>query len=139
MIFQSITSITERFKFLETLRKEFWDKWFVQVFPNLVPSYRWRQKFRNVQVGDVVLMLNESKVSSRYRLAVVKDAKVDEDGLVRRVVLEYKNVDSSPEYRKGGYKSSETERAIHTIVVIKPVDWSEEDVETAIRQPAVES
>ena len=90
------------------------------MFPNLVPSYRWKKQYRNVQVGDVVLMMNESKVSTRYRLALVKTADPDKDGLVRKLVLQYKNVDTGRKYKKGGYGFSETERAIHKVVVIKP-------------------
>ena len=138
IVYQTITSITGRLRFMEALKKEFWDKWFVQVFPNLVPTYRWKKQYRNVQEGDVVLMMNESKVSTSYRLALVKTAVPDKDGLVRKLTLQYKNVDGGAKYRRGGYPFSETERAIHSVVVIKPVDWSEEDVEAAIGQAMVE-
>jgi len=43
VVYQTITSITGRLRFMEALKKEFWDKWFTQVFPNLVPSYRWKK------------------------------------------------------------------------------------------------
>jgi len=70
--------------------------------------------------------------SSDLPEALVKTADPDKDGLVRKLVLQYKNVDTGRKYKKGGYGFSETERAIHKVVVIKPVDWLQEDVEAAV-------
>ena len=80
--------------------------------------------------GDVVLMKTESELQKKYKLALVKKAFVDKDGHVRRVLLSYKNVDGSSDYK--GYINKETERSIHNIIVITPVDWKEEDIEAAI-------
>ena len=128
--FDEKAGLKKRLAFLEDLKREFWTKWIVQVFPHLVPSYRWRKEFRDVKEGDVVLMKTESELQKKYKLALVKKAFVDKDGHVRRVLLSYKNVDGSSDYK--GYINKETERSIHNIIVITPVDWKEEDVEAAI-------
>ena len=130
--FEEKASLTKRLRFLETIKQEFWSKWIAQVFSSLVPSYRWKREYRDVQQGDIVLMKNETSVSVSYKLAVVLKSHKGVDGKVRRVLLGYKNVDGLKEYKKGGYKMMETERAIHGVVVIKPVDWTEDQVETAV-------
>ena len=128
--FDEKAGLKKRLAFLEDLKREFWTKWIVQVFPHLVPSYRWRKEFRDVKEGDVVLMKTESELQKKYKLALVKKDFVDKDGHVRRVLLSYKNVDGSLDYK--GYINKETEWSIHNIIVITPVDWKEEDIEAAI-------
>lgn len=117
-------SLTKRIRFIEETTKEFWKKWFVQVFHNLVPSYKWRQKYRNVQVGDVVLMKEANLLQCEYKLARVKEVIPGADGHVRRVKLEYRNPNQK--------KFTEVERSIHTIAVIVPADWSQEETEAAV-------
>ena len=92
-----------------------------------------------MQEGDVVLMCQESKLKRAYKLAQVTKVPVDKDGKVRRVFLKYHNVDSDPEYRKGGYPEMETERSIHILVVIHPADWKEEDVSSAVTEDLAHS
>ena len=59
-------------------------------FPSLVPSYKWLQRHRSVQVGDVCLIRYKNEVRCTYRLGCVQDVKKGEDGLVRTVILRYK-------------------------------------------------
>ena len=138
MKFDKKASITKRVEFLETIKQEFWDKWFVQVFHHLLPCYKWKTESRNVQEGDIVLMKAESALSQSYKLARVEKVVVDPDGMVRRVFLHYTNVDGKKEYKRGGYKVKQTERAVHGLVVIKPADWEEEKLEnTTMDDPAL--
>ena len=139
MNFDTKASLTKRCAFLDSVRREFWDKWFAQVFPHLVPSYRWKKEYRNVQEGDVVLMCQESKLKRTYKLAKVTRVPVDKDGKVRRVFLKYFNVDGKKKYRDGGYPEMETERSIHNLVVVHPADWEEEDVSRAVTEDLAHS
>ena len=131
------SSLTKRLRFMEDTTKDFWRKWFVQVFHNLVPSYKWRQKYRDVLVGDIVLMKDSNLLRCEYRLARVKETFPGEDGHVRRVKLEYKNLQQTGNVRSAvedlkKTKFTEVERSIHNIAVIVPVDWSQEDTEAAV-------
>ena len=131
MHFDDKPSLTKRAKFLEETSQEFWSKWYVQVFPNLVPSYKWRKEYRDVKVGDVVLLRDCNPLERRYQMMRVKEAYPGEDGRVRRVLLQYKNI-SDPNVDLSKLKFMETERSIQNVAVIVPVDWSAEDVETAV-------
>lgn len=119
-------SLTRRMKYIEEVKSEFWAKWFAQVFPNLVPSYRWKKEKRDVQVGDVVMLKDASLLSKKFKLAVVSHVKKGADERVRSVKLKYKSV--------GGEGLTEVERSIHNVVVIVPVDWAQEDVEKAVQE-----
>jgi hypothetical protein len=123
-------SLTKRLRCLEEVKNEFWEKWFHQVFEHLIPCPKWRKEYRNMMVGDVVLMRDTNLVGHRYKLALVKEVVAGEDGKVRRVVLQYKNVEASTPLDKARFK--ETERSVHNVVVIVPVDWTPAEVEQSV-------
>ena len=59
-------------------------------FSNLVPTYRWQEARRNVQQGDVVLVMYTSKSKSGdYRLARVITVEVDQYDLVCTCLVQY--------------------------------------------------
>ena len=76
-----------------------------------------------MQVGDVVLMKDESKISSSYKLGKVSKTFPGDDGKIRRVVVEYKNVTADSDIKN--LKIMQTERSIHGLVVICPVEEDE--------------
>ena len=122
----SSATITRRLRFVTELVNNFWKKWFVQVFPTLIPSFRWKKEARDVRVGDVVLMKDASLLSKKFTLAKITAVKAGEDGHVRSVDLQYKNP---------GHRAFTTvTRSVHNLVVVVPVDWSEEDVERAVQE-----
>ena len=91
-------------------------------------------------VGDIVLVKDPNMFVKEYKLARVKEVKKGADGHVRTVTLEYKLLNNTgtsasktgDDLKKCQFK--EIERSIHNIAVIVPVDWTEEDVETAVTQ-----
>ena len=133
-------TVTKRLQFIDETTNEFWRKWFVQVFQNLVPSYKWRKEFRNVMKGDIVLVKDSNLLKRTYRMARVKEVFPGEDGKVRRVLLEYKNLPEAENQMKNvkrdlkNAKFTEIERAIQNIVVIVPADWSDSEIEKAVTQ-----
>ena len=129
--------LTKRLQFIENTTNEFWQKWFQQVFHDLVPSYRWKTTYRNVMEGDIVLLKDSNLLKREYRLARVKEAVPGDDGKVRRVKLEYKNLKSTGKDVKDAVKDlqkpfTEVVRSVQNVVVIVPADWKEEDIEKAV-------
>ena len=112
-------SITKRFRFLQNLVTEWWESWYQVVLPSLVPSYKWLQRHRNVEVGDVCLIRYGKDKRATYRLGRVKEVKKGVDGLVRTVVLKYK----LPEEKR--YRT--VDRPIHGIAVIVPTEVQTND------------
>ena len=130
-------SLTKRLRFIEETTKEFWNKWFLQVFHNLVPSYKWKHKYRDVQVGDIVLLKDSNQLRYEYRLARVKETYPGIDGHVRRVTLEYKNLNESGDISRSVTDLKKArfitvERSIQNIAVIVPADWRQKDIELEV-------
>ena len=125
--FDSGKSITKRFRFIQQLIDEWWDAWYRTVLPTLVPAYKWLQRHRCVQVGDVCLIRYGKDKRATYRLGRVSEVKKGVDNLVRKVTLKYK--------LPGAQSFKTVDRPIQGIAVIVPVEeqHNTEDVETEFK------
>ena len=113
-LFDNDDSASKRQLFLQSLVEDWWKNWYRSVLPSLVPSYKWRQKHRNVRVGDVCLIKYTNMKRGTYRLGQVKSVRMGKDNKVRTVTLKYKNPNEKV-FR-------EVERPIQGIAVIVPVE-----------------
>ena len=86
----------------------------MNVLPSLVPSYKWTQKHRNAQVGDVCLIKYNGLKRGPYRLWRIQSITKGKEGHVRSVNLVYRN-DGEKNFR-------EVSRPIQGIAVIVPVE-----------------
>ena len=111
--FNTQVSITKRFLYVQSIVDDWWRRWFDSVLPNLVPSYKWKQKHRNVKVGDVCLIRYKG-IRSTYKLGRVVEAKPGPDGLVRSVRLQYK--------LPGEKNFRSVDRAVQGVAVIVPIE-----------------
>ena len=48
--------VRERYRVVNHVTKEFWQRWCTEVTPRLVFRQKWHEKSRNLCVGDVVMM-----------------------------------------------------------------------------------
>ena len=69
---------------------EFWEKWCNSYYQSLVKYHKWRLKYRNCEVGDVVLVLDKEAPKGKFTLGIIDSVKVDSDGLIRKVTVKYK-------------------------------------------------
>ena len=82
------TPLSSRLQYLEEIRQTFWNKWKAVVFQKLDQSYKWRQEQRDLCVGNVVLLKDETAASSSYRIARVTCVfKSNLDSKVHRIVV----------------------------------------------------
>ena len=112
----------------EELCEKWWTKWSEVAFPLLAPRKKWSQVHRNVQVGDIVLLRYDSKLSrARYRLAKVVLIHPDDCGVVRTVTVNLR-----PRHKREKalpYKSkvmTEFPVAVQRLVVIVPKEEQSE-------------
>lgn len=70
-----------------------WNAWYQQVLPTLVPFKKWRKEMRNLEVDDIVYMYYPNSIKDDYRLARVMETFPDEKGLVRTVRVGYRKRD----------------------------------------------
>ena len=67
------------------------DRWVETVFPDMVARPKWRSASRNLREGDVGHVKYPRKVGEDdWRLAVVEEAKQDDDGVVRTVTVAFR-------------------------------------------------
>jgi hypothetical protein len=84
--------------------QEWWRVWMDRVFPDLVPRQKWKNKYRNVSVGNIAMLKYSSKFSiPQYRLCKVSAVFPDKHGVVRtcEVVMRQRRIkeDGSPSYK----------------------------------------
>ena len=84
--------LVRRMQVTEKKIEQWWAKFFKDVFPLLAPRRKWMQAYRNLQVGDVVLLGYDAKFAkSKYRLAKIAKLHPDACGLVRTVSVVLRN------------------------------------------------
>ena len=120
-------SIMERLYAQEHLIRAWWEEWYLRVFPSLVPYQKWKVSRRNVQEGDVVLIIYPGKISKGdYRLARVIAAAKDENDHVRTVTVALRPRNMAE--KSLPYKIKQLTRmtlAVQRLVVILPVEEQE--------------
>ena len=113
---------------------DWWNNWYERVLPSLVPSYKWLQRHRNVCKGDIALIQYKKDLKAMYRRGKVIDIQKGSDGLVRKVVLQYK-LPNENVHRL-------VDRPIHGIAIIVPIEEQNLEVpnssETKILDPNAE-
>jgi hypothetical protein len=115
MDFNTDYNLTRRLQFVDEVKREFWHKWRAIVFQGLDRSYKWRQDQRDSQVGDVVLLKDETAAGDTYKLArVVEVFRNVQDARVREVTVAYKN------FNEKSFRTST--RPIHKIVLVVPAE-----------------
>ena len=83
------------------------------VFPYLLPSYKWTNKKRNLQPGDVVLIHKEDVKRGTFQLGKISAVTASEDNMVRKVNVEYMT----------GQTKKVVEKAVSSLILIIPVDY----------------
>ena len=82
------------------------------VSPYLLPSYKWTNKKRNLQPGDVVLIHKED-IKRGNHLGKISAVSTSEDNMVRKASVEYMT----------GQTKKVVEKAVSSLILIIPVDY----------------
>ena len=78
---------------VQHLANSFWSRWRKEFLSSLQERPKWKQKKRNFQVGDIVL-LNVDSPRNEWPMAKVIETYPAQDGLIRQVKLKI-NVDKT--------------------------------------------
>ena len=103
------------------LLRAWWKEWRTQGLPKLLPfqTRAGATVGRNLEPGDVCQLLYKNKVSSIYRLCVVKRIEPSEDGVVRTVIVGLRNRRSKG-VRTGHVEPVEMEVGVQRLCLILP-------------------
>jgi len=91
----SDTSLIGLKSYVQDVYKSWWSRWEVEVLPKLfVPGPKWNIAEANIKVGDIGLLLSHKgsagKILTFYKYIKVIEVIKSEDGLVRKVRVEYR-------------------------------------------------
>ena len=102
-----------RWRQVQYLADVFWRRWTKEYLPALQSSQKWVQPKKNLEVGDVVLMLEEDNPRNLWPLARVLETFPGRDGRVRTVKVKT--------------RSSELVRPIHKLCFLESVQRQEDN------------
>jgi len=102
----------------------FWSKWMELCRPALLTEKKWNTDVRNLEVGDVVLVLDNDPVSRQYKLAKVCEVKTGKDGKVRSAQVEYRKFKTNEigTLKYSGSSPIKVTRCCQRLVLIVPVE-----------------
>ncbi len=77
---------TRRWRQVQYLANVFWRRWIREYLPSLQERQKWNKTRRNLEVGDIVLILDEKTKRCSWQLGRVLEVHTNRrDGLVRSV------------------------------------------------------
>ena len=82
-----------RWRQVQSIADQFWHKWVQLYLPELQKRVKWRDKNRNISVGDLVMVMDENTPRHVWPLALVKGVNTSHDGLVRSVQVRTRTSD----------------------------------------------
>ena len=89
MEYDDCGKFSTRLNYIKSVHDEWWRRWIQDVLPTLIPCRKWKDKKRNLRVGDVVMMVYKGNLVDDYRLAMVTQVFPDERDIVRTVEVSY--------------------------------------------------
>jgi hypothetical protein len=104
----------KRWRRVQHLANAFWERWKKEFVTKLQERKKWTQKRRNLEIGDVVLLMNESLPRCQWKLGRITEVFPGKDGLVRKVKL----IVGDPSYDGKSRKVKTFERPIHKLVLL---------------------
>ena len=81
----------KRWRRVQHLSNEFWYKWRRTYLQSLQSRQKWSASYRNLKVGDLVILKDDNIPRNCWKLARVAETYPDEDGLVRKVKVAVAN------------------------------------------------
>ena len=76
-------SLLKRWDLCQNLLHHFWQRWSTEYLISLNKFNKWHHPTRNLQVGDVVVLWEETSIPTRWSLARMSQVHCGKDGLVR--------------------------------------------------------
>ena len=110
----------KRLKFIDNALDNFWKRWNRDYFHTLIVRQKWHTSYRNLAVGDVVLIKDCNAIRGKWKMGRVVETKPGRDGRVRDVRIKYKVWQSGSSYK--GVKYSFIDRSVHHLVLLLPIE-----------------
>ena len=107
----------KRWRRVQFLANEFWSRWKREYLQSLQLRNKWVKPQRNLEVGDIVIVKDNTLARNNWKLGKIVEALPDDDGLVRKVKVMMS--DSSLDRKGKRTKAlSILERPVHGLVLL---------------------
>ena len=75
----------KRWRQVQYLADLFWRRWLAEYLPSLQERQKWLDSRRNLEIGDLVLVMYENTRRAQWPLGLITDTYPSSDGIVRSV------------------------------------------------------
>ena len=82
--FDKSNSLIKRLVFLEAVVDSFWEKWSQNYFPSLLIQQKWHHTKRNTDVGDIVVIQDNSTHRGKWKLGKVTKVTLGIDNISQK-------------------------------------------------------
>lgn len=84
-------SSRKRWKHAQIITNHFWKRWLCEYVPSLTEPQKWQQDIRNLETGDLVIVVDENSPRGRWPLGRVTRVLPCDDGRVRAAEVRAKS------------------------------------------------
>ena len=81
--YPSRLSLLKRWHLCQNVVRHFWHRWYHEYLSTLQKTYKWQTPTRDMSVGDVVLLIEDGMIPTRWPIARIKKVYPGKDGVVR--------------------------------------------------------
>lgn len=106
---------------VQYLTNEFWSRWKKEFLLSLQTRQKWTRPRKNLQVNDIVIVKDDDIPRNQWKMGRVIEAIPDQDGLVRKVMLDIASPSLTLEGKRNQQLST-LERPVHKLVLLMSED-----------------
>ena len=121
----------KRWRRVQQLADEFWQRWRKSYLQSLQTRQKWTTPMKNVEVGDIVILKDDSVPRNCWKLALVETTYPDADGYVQKVKVTVADQSQDVKGKRTGATVSYLERPIHGLILL----MSHKEQKTGESQP----
>ena len=121
----------KRWRRVQQLADEFWQRWRKSYLQSLQTRQKWTTPMKNVEVGDIVILKDDSVPRNCWKLARVETTYPDADGYVQKVKVTVADQSRDVKGKRTGATVSYLERPIHGLILL----MSHKEQKTGESQP----
>ena len=107
----------KRWRRVQYLANIFWERWKKEFLSELQQRVKWCKSKRNLQIGDIVLILDEHIPRTQWKVGKIVETLLSSDGLVRNVKIQLGDSKLSDKGKRI-QKLSFLERPFHKLILL---------------------
>lgn len=87
VMYESSPNSRQQWRNAQIIVDHFWRRWTAEVFPSLLKRKKWYVDRRHIQVGDLVLIVDQNVARGRWPVSYVDEVYPGKDGITRSALV----------------------------------------------------